>query len=106
MVEGRTELGVAVVQHVTTLAQCSGHVVNGIASHLSDPSLRGVAGDAGKDDAPGLQMNKEKDVKKSLPASTAMCAERKSFHVAVCLRFGTGGIPWRRSMLPTVWPEM
>jgi hypothetical protein len=45
-------------------------------------------------------------VKKSLPASTAMCAEMKSFQVAAWLRLGAVGIPWRRSTFPTVWSAM
>ena len=41
-------------------------------------------------------------VKKSMPASTAMCVRMKSFHVVVRLLLGAGGIPWRRRTLPTV----
>ena len=62
IVESGTEFGIPVVQHVPTLPQRSGRVVDGIARHLSDPGLRWVTSDAGKRNAAGLQMKKEQHV--------------------------------------------
>ena len=62
IVECRTELDIQVVQHVTALPEPSRRVVDGVARHLSHPGFGGMACDAGKSDAPALQINEEKDV--------------------------------------------
>src|SRR5262249_34639954 len=56
------ELGVAVMEHVTTLSQCAKGVVDSVAGHLSDPRLGGVTGDAGDGNATRLQVEKEENV--------------------------------------------
>ena len=62
IVERRTELGISVMQHVAALAKPSARVIYGVARHLGDPDFGWVACRAGKRDAPGLQMNEEKNV--------------------------------------------
>jgi len=61
IIECGTEFGVAVVQHVTAVAECSG-VADSIASHLRHPGFGRVSGEAGEDHAPGLQVDKEEEV--------------------------------------------
>jgi hypothetical protein len=68
-VERRTERRIAVLQHVTALAQPSGRVVDSLARHRSDPGFCRLTGDAGKRDAPGLQIEKEQDVVGRQPTS-------------------------------------
>lgn len=55
-----TELRIPVMQHVTALAEPSRRVVDGVARHLSHPGFGGMACDAGKSDAPALQIQEEK----------------------------------------------
>ena len=62
IVKRRTELGIPIMQHVTALPNSSRRVVDGIARHLSHPCFGGMARDAGKGDAPALQIEEEKDV--------------------------------------------
>lgn len=62
MVERHTELRISVMQHVTAVAEPSGGVADGIARHLSEPGFSGMACDAGKRDASGLEIEEEQDV--------------------------------------------
>ena len=103
IVERRAEFRIPIMQHITTLAELSGGLVDRVARHLRHPGLRRMPGDAGQADAPGLQMKEEQDVVRGettprqhfdseevAPASTAMCAAMKSFQVVFWLRFGAG----------------
>ena len=84
------------MQHVTALTNPSTCVVDDVARHLSHPGFGRMACGAGKSDTPAFQIEEEKDViggesatgenlhsEKSLPATTAMWAETKSFQVVV-----------------------
>ena len=62
LIKGGAEFGVAVVQQITTGAQGASGLVNRIASHLSDPGLGGVTGDARDSDAAALQVEEEQHV--------------------------------------------
>ena len=59
LVKGGTELGVPIVRHVTAR---SGHVIDGIAGHVSDSGFGWVPGDTGDANAPGSQMKEEKNI--------------------------------------------
>jgi hypothetical protein len=60
IVERRTEFGIPVVQHVTTLPEPSRRVVDDIPRPLRDPGLCRMPGDAAKGDAPALQIEEER----------------------------------------------
>ena len=50
------------MQHIPTSTEAAGRHVDSVVSHLSDPVLGGVPGDATESDPAGLELKKEQDV--------------------------------------------
>ena len=103
------------MEKISQAPEDPGALVSGVTSHLEHPLRGRMSGQAGESDPTRFQMDEEQDVvvarprqvststvKKSVPARTAKWEAMKSLQVVVWLRFGAGGIPYWRRMLPAV----